>query len=154
MGRHVGDGLKAWGVSNTLKSKTGGSFARSERIDPSNAKNQKVTSGFKTNQVDERTVSLTYVLGDKHGLTSAAERLAEIEKHLDAYTAALSSRFKIRRGGSGEQQYLIITELPNPVVAQTLREAAEKLKRLGGSAATAAAALNDWAQKAAEGEDW
>lgn len=150
--RHQGSGLKAWGISNTLKSKSGGGFARSERINPKDPKNQKVTSGYRADQVDEKTVRLIYVLGDKHGITSAADRVSVIEEHLDSYTKAMAGRFKITRGGTGEHQYLTFQEYPNPVVAETLRAAAANFEERGDHAA--ATRLLAWAQMDEQGEDW
>lgn len=151
MPRHVGSGIKAWGISNTLKSKSGGGFARSERT-TKDRKITRTTAGFRCDQADEKTVTVVHVLGDKHGFTSVAERVAEIDKYMGEYTAALSARFKVRRGGVGEQQYLTVTEYPNPAVAQTLFDAAERLKELGDS--RAASLLLSWSKKATDGEDW
>lgn len=152
MARHMGAGIKAWGISNTLGSKSGGAFARSVRMNPKNPKDQRMTAGFRADQVDEKTARVFYSLGDRHGITSAAERQEIIEKYLGEYAASLASRFRVTFGGIGEQQYITVTELPNPAVADTLMRAAEALVKLGDH--HAAAHLLDWAEKDGNGEDW
>lgn len=153
MTRHVGTvGVKAWGVSNTLASKSGGGFTRSARLNPQDRKNRKVSPGFRADQVDEGTVHLFYVLGDRHGIVSAADRLALIEKHLHDYMDALSGRFKVGLCGQGEQQYVSIQEYPNPAVASTLLKAADRLEKLGDH--RTAALLTAWAEKDSNSADW
>lgn len=155
MARHLGAvGVKAWGVSNTLASKSGGGFARSARLNPKDRKNQKVSAGFRADQVDEGTVHLFYVLGDRHGMVKAADRLALIEKNLHGYMESLGDRFKVELCGEGEHQYVSVREYPNPAVADTLLKAVERLKKAGGSAASAAVLLESWAEKDTKGEGW
>lgn len=149
MPRQVGSGLKAWGISNTLRSLK---FDRSERINPKDRKDKRMSAGFRADQVDERTVSLKHDLGNKHGITTAKERNARVEEFLGLYQEALKERFVLTKVGEGEFAYLVVRELPNPAVGEALRQAADRFFKMGD--AVASDSLRRWADFADQGEEW
>lgn len=149
MARHIGAGITGYGISNTLRSLKN---ERSERINPKDRKDKRVTSGFSVKPGGEGEVTVSYVFGSKHGITNAADRVALVEAQLAKYHADLQDRFKVTLAGAGEQQYLVVTDLPDPAVADTLKTAADRLFKLGDKAASEK--LLRWARLAEYGEEW
>jgi hypothetical protein len=149
MARQQGAGVKAWGISNTLRSN---GCARSERLDPTDRKNQRTGPGFKVTTVSETIVRLEYSLGTNHRIVDAGDREATVSSNLDKYAALLQANFITERSGTGEKAHLLVRERPNPLIAQTLRRAAAILKSAKNSGA--AEKLELWASLSDEGLDW
>lgn len=147
--RYVGATLQASGISNTLRAMGN---ARSERISPKNRKDTRRTAGFKVFTFAEDAVQVKYDLGNRHGLTTEADRAEEVAKHLDKYKAELVDRFAVTKVGEGTDAYLLIRKYPDKKVGEALRKAAERMDDRGDHGA--ATRLIAWAQMADKGEDW
>jgi len=141
--------MNAPAISKSLASKK---LVRSERVDPKNRNNQRVTKGYQVSTLSDGNVRLEHNLGDRHGIVKSAERNEEVLSHLNQYMEALGGRCRLDLVGNDEYAYVLVREMPDPAVSETLRKAADHLFKLGDK--KNAANLNRWASLHDAGEDW
>lgn len=150
MGRHMGATLKASGIGRTLRAR---GFARSQRFNPTNRKDQRVTVGFRVFEGTTDAVKVIHVLGEKHGLVRSVDKIEAMNTAIDQYAASLSDRFVTSKHEEGtEDVHLLVREKPDPKVGEILRMAASKLKMLGDHRGSRQVA--DWADLADQGQPW
>lgn len=141
------------GVSRILKL---ADHKRSEQKDPKNRSDNRRTKGFIVTDLAPHVVRVTHDLGDRHGITSTAERTKEVHYHLAAYKKSLpESRFVSEVNGDGEYAFLVVKDVPDPAVGVILRRAADCMidtRSMGSVGKAASAMLREWADLADRGE--